>query len=146
MCACSQAFDMASSLKIPTPQPIDDLEGWLRAFVQPTVLVELAVLIACVGVKVLRAAFREARWARSLEHTISWVAWLVMVLWVSGLLPVVLNELDQITWKVGSGTLSVRNLIEGLLTASGVLIIGEQCHPRIVDVCRLDAGPVGGWH
>ena len=40
---------MTSALKIPTPQPIDDLEGWLRAFVQPTVLVELAVLIACVA-------------------------------------------------------------------------------------------------
>jgi len=187
---------MASGLKIPAPQPIDDLDGWLRAFAQPTVLVELLVLAVCValswglvvglrravglrddssiwfgkrdvdgvlfpllllclgyvaravldklltlaafkvaipvlmalvviriGVKVLRVAFAEARWARSLEHTISWVAWLVMVLWVSGLLPVVLNELDQITWKVGGATLSVRNVIEGLLTAGAVLII-----------------------
>jgi hypothetical protein len=43
-------------------------------------------------------------------------------LWVSGLLPVVLNELDQITWKMGTSTLSVRTLLEGLLTASAVLI------------------------
>lgn len=187
---------MANSPRIPAPQPIDDLNGWLNAFVQPTVLVELLVLAVCValswalvvglrravgprddssiwfgkrdvdgvlfpllllclayvaravldklvtlavfkvaipvllalvviriGVKVLRVAFAEARWARSLEHTISWVAWLAMVLWVSGLLPVVLNELDQITWKVGGATLSVRNIIEGLLTAGAVLII-----------------------
>jgi len=187
---------MASSSRIPAPPPIDDLDGWLAAFTQPTVLVELLVLAACValawglvtllrrslgaydgrsiwfgqravdgvlfplvllclgsvalgvlgafvrvaifkvaipvlvalvvirvGVKVLRVAFEEARWARSLEHTISWVAWLAMVLWVSGLLPVVLNELDLITWKVGGATLSVRNVIEGLLTAGAVLIL-----------------------
>jgi small-conductance mechanosensitive channel len=85
------------------------------------VLVSLVVIR--LGVNVLRAAFTQARWARTLEHTISWVAWLAMVLWVSGLLPVILNELDQITWKVGGSTLSVRTLIEGLLTAGAVLII-----------------------
>ncbi len=187
---------MANMAKISAPQPIDDLEGWLAAFTQPTVLVELLVLATCVllawglvaalrrplgahdgrsilfgersvdgvlfplvllclgsaalavlgnfvrvaifklaipvlvalvvirvGVKVLRVAFEDARWARSLEHTISWLAWLAMVLWVSGLLPVILNELDQITWKVGGAKLSVRNAIEGLLTAGAVLIL-----------------------
>jgi small-conductance mechanosensitive channel len=186
---------MGKLVRAPAPQPIDDLEGWLAAFTQPTVLVELLVLFACValawglvvllrkalsahdgrsiffgrravdgvlfplvllclgylarlvldqwasvavfklvvpvlvalvviriGVKVLRVAFEEARWARSLEHTISWVAWLAMVLWVSGLLPVVLNELDQISWKVGGSNLSVRTMIEGFLTAGAVLI------------------------
>jgi len=42
---------------------------------------------------------------------------------VSGLLPLVLNELDQIGWKVGASRLSLRNIIEGLLTASAVLIV-----------------------
>ncbi len=187
---------MFSMAKTPTPQPIDDFEGWLAAFTQPTVLIEVAVLVACaliarwvvlllkrslvvydersilfgrravdgvlfpllllclvsvafavlnnflrtavfklaipilialvvirVGVKVLQAAFKEARWARSLEHTISWIAWLVMVLWVSGLLPVMLNEMEQITWKVGGAKLSLRSLFEGLFTAGAVLIL-----------------------
>lgn len=187
---------MANMAKTSAPQPIDDLNGWLTAFTQTTVLLELAALALCValswglvalmrrtlgtydgksilfgqrvvdgvlfplvllclgsiamaglgnfvsvavfkvaipvlvslvairmGVKVLRVAFEDARWARSLEHTISWVAWLAMVLWVSGLLPVVLNELDQIKWKVGGTSLSVRSMIEGLLTAGAVLIL-----------------------
>lgn len=178
------------------PKPIDDFGGWIAAFTEPTVLVELLVLAVCVvmawglvallrralglqevrsiwfgkrvldgvlfpllllclgsvaravldhyvsvvifkvaipvlvslvvirvGVKVLQVAFTESPWARALEQTISWLAWLGMVLWVSGLLPVVLNELDQITWKIGGSALSVRNLIEGLLTACVVLII-----------------------
>ena len=82
----------------------------------------VALLVIRVGVKVLQAAFTEVRWVKLLEHTISWLAWLVMVLWVSGLLPVVLNELDQIGWKVGNSHLSLRNMLEGALTAGAVLI------------------------
>jgi small-conductance mechanosensitive channel len=85
------------------------------------VLVSLVVIR--VGVKVLQAAFQEAPVVRALERTISWLAWLVMVLWVSGLLPILLDELDDIKWKVGGSTLSVRNVIEGALTAGAVLII-----------------------
>lgn len=83
----------------------------------------VSLVLIRVGVKVLQLAFTEAPWVRALEQTISWLAWLAMVLWVSGLLPVILNELDQVTWKVGGSTLSIRNLIEGLLTAGVVLLI-----------------------
>jgi small-conductance mechanosensitive channel len=85
------------------------------------VLVSLVVIR--VGVKVLQVAFATAPWVRVLERTISWVAWLAMVLWVSGLLPVVLAELDDITWKIGATALSLRTLIEGALTAGAVLIL-----------------------
>jgi small-conductance mechanosensitive channel len=82
----------------------------------------VSLLAIRVGVKVLQAAFAEAQWVRLLERTISWLVWLLMVLWVSGLLPVVLNELDQISWKVGASTLTVRNVLEGAVTAGAVLI------------------------
>jgi small-conductance mechanosensitive channel len=82
----------------------------------------ISLLVIRLGVKVLQAAFRETPLVRLLERTISWVAWLAMVLWVSGLLPVILEELDQISWKMGGTTLSVRNMLEGSLTAGAVLI------------------------
>lgn len=85
------------------------------------VLVSLVVIR--LGVKVLHVAFDGQPWVRLLERTISWVAWGAMVLWVSGLLPVVLVEMDQVKWKVGSSTLSLRTLAEGLVTASLVLIV-----------------------
>lgn len=85
------------------------------------VLVSLVVIR--VGVKVLQAAFTTAPWVRALERTISWVAWLAMVLWVSGLLPVVLAELDDIRWKIGASTLSLRTLLEGTITAGAVMIL-----------------------
>ena len=83
----------------------------------------VALVVIRVGVKVLQVAFRHAAWLRPVERTISWVAWLTMVLWVSGLLPVLLNELDDIHWKIGGTKLSVRTLIEGSLTAGAVLIV-----------------------
>ena len=76
-----------------------------------------------LGVKVLQVAFDQAPFVRVLERTISWLAWLAVVLWVTGVLPLVLEALDQIHWKVGSANLSVRTLIEGGLTAGAVLIV-----------------------
>ncbi|MDP3412005.1 MAG: mechanosensitive ion channel, partial [Polaromonas sp.] len=83
----------------------------------------LALAVIRLGVKVLQVAFKEAPFVRALERTISWLAWLAMVLWVSGLLPVLLEELDDIKWKVGNSTLSVRTMLEGAVTAGVVLLI-----------------------
>lgn len=85
------------------------------------VLVSLAAIR--LGVKVLQVAFKDAPLVRALERTISWLAWIAMVLWVSGLLPVVLDELDDIKWKIGNSNLSVRTLLEGAVTAGVVLLI-----------------------
>jgi small-conductance mechanosensitive channel len=85
------------------------------------VLVSLVVIR--LGVKVLQVAFSNAPWVRVMERTISWFAWGCMVLWVSGLLPIVLAEMDEITWKIGASTVSLRTLIEGALTAGAMLIL-----------------------
>jgi small-conductance mechanosensitive channel len=100
------------------------LERRLNVVVLEVAVPVLLALVAIrTGVKVLQLAFSQARWVRALEQTISWVVWLALVLWVSGLLPLVLNELDLIGWKVGSSRLTMRNILEGLATASAVLIV-----------------------
>ena len=198
------------------PPPIDDLGLWLDSFMHPTVLIELAALVACVliawglsallrrafgmrderrsvlfgrrlfdgllfplllltlgylaralllkflpvatfkvvipvlialvvirlGVKVLQLAFASAPWVRVVERSISWLAWIAMVLWVSGLLPVVLAELDQITWKMGGSEISVRTLLEGTVTAVAVLILALWVSAAIET--RLLRSAVGG--
>ena len=89
------------------------------------ILLPVCISLALIrfGVKVLQVAFGAAPFVRVLERTISWIAWLAVVLWVTGILPLVLEELDQIRWKVGGTMLSVRTLIEGALTAGAVLIV-----------------------
>jgi small-conductance mechanosensitive channel len=93
---------------------------WLFNFLVPVCLSLAAIRL---GVKVLQVTFKEANWVRPVERSLSWMAWGAVVLWLTGLLPLILDELDQIHWRVGSGQLSVRTLLEGGLTASLVLLL-----------------------
>jgi small-conductance mechanosensitive channel len=90
-----------------------------------SVLLPVCTSLAVIrlGVKVLQVALGTTPMVRALERTISWGAWIAVVMWVTGVLPLVLEELDKIHWKVGASTLSVRTMIEGALTAGAVLIV-----------------------
>jgi len=87
--------------------------------------VPVCVSLACIrlGVKVLQVTLPDAEWVRPIERTLSWLAWGGAVLWITGLLPLLLDELDHIHWKIGNSMLSVRTLLEGGVTAGGVLIL-----------------------
>lgn len=83
----------------------------------------IALTLIRLTVKVLQIAFTQASWVRALEHTVSWLVWLAFALWISGLLPALMNELDAIAWKVGHSTLTLRAVIEGILTAVAVMVL-----------------------
>jgi len=83
----------------------------------------LSFAIIRLSVRVLSAAFPSSRLMRLAERTISWLAWLALVGWLTGVLPVVLDELDAIHWKMGGATVSVRSMIEGALSAGFVLVL-----------------------
>jgi len=99
---------------------VDQVPLAVFRFVIPVLLSLAAIRLT---VKVLKAAFPASGAVIVIERTVSWLAWGATVLWVTGILPLVLDELDQITWKVGASTLSLRNLIEGTLSAVLVLIL-----------------------
>lgn len=82
-----------------------------------------SLVLIRVVVKVLRAAFKQSSLMRFIERTFSWLVWLALVLWVSGLLPLMMTELENIKWKVGSSTLSLRDIFEGIFASSVVLLI-----------------------
>jgi small-conductance mechanosensitive channel len=83
----------------------------------------LSLVVIRLTVKVLKAAFPTSAAVQIVERTVSWLAWGATVAWITGMLPLLLDELDGITWKVGGSTLSLRNLIEGTLSAILVLIL-----------------------
>lgn len=100
------------------------LAQWITlAVFKVAIPVLMALMVIRIGVKVLQVAFPRATWLHPIERTISWLAWGCMVLWVTGLLPLVLQDLEDIRWKVGSSTLSVRTILEGILTSGAVLIL-----------------------
>ncbi len=105
------------------------LARWLLVAWVPLALFRLAVpvlmslAIIRTAVRVLRVAFPSSRLVRVLERTISWFVWIGLVLWLTGLLPLVLAELEALNWKVGGADVSLRSLIEGALSAVVVLVL-----------------------
>jgi len=81
-----------------------------------------SLVVIRVAVRVLRVAFPQSQAVRMLERTLSWVVWGALVLWVTGLLPLVLKELEDIHWKLGGADVSLRSLLEGALSAVVVLV------------------------
>jgi small-conductance mechanosensitive channel len=82
----------------------------------------ISLVLIRFAVRVLGAAFPQATWIKTTERTISWVVWVSVVFWVTGVLPLVLEELDSVRFKMGATQLTLRVLLEGLLTALIVLV------------------------
>ena len=83
----------------------------------------VSLVLIRLTVRVLSAAFPDNQWMRAAERTLSWLAWIVVVLWVTGVMPAVMEQLDGVRWKIGSTQISLRNMIEGSLTAAVVMVL-----------------------
>ena len=83
----------------------------------------VSLLVIRLAVRVLHVTFPDARWVRVIERTVSWIAWLAVVLWITGVLPLMLDAMDEVSWKVGTTKLTLRNVVEGTLTAGLVMVV-----------------------
>jgi hypothetical protein len=101
---------------------------WSMRGVWPLSVIELAVpllvslLVIRITVRVLEVAFPNSRTVRLLERSLSWVVWGVLVLWLTGLLPIALDEMAAVHWKLGGADVTMRALVEGALSAAAVLV------------------------
>ena len=83
----------------------------------------LSLVVIRLSVRVLSATFPQSGWVRAIEKTISWLAWFAVILWITGALPLVLDAMDEVSWKVGSARITLRNLVEGTVTAGLVMVL-----------------------
>jgi small-conductance mechanosensitive channel len=83
----------------------------------------ISLLVIRLTVRVLRASFPSSRWMRVFERSVSWVAWLAVLLWITGVLPLLLAAMEDIRWKVGSAHVSLRDAVEALITGGMVMMI-----------------------
>jgi small-conductance mechanosensitive channel len=74
-------------------------------------------------VRVLSRTFPGVRWVRTVERSISWLAWIAVILWVTGVSPMILDAMDEVRWDVGATHLTLRNVLEGAITAGVVLVL-----------------------
>jgi small-conductance mechanosensitive channel len=100
----------------------------LAGLIKPAVFrVAIPVLISLVlirlSARVLARTFPGVGWVRVLERSISWIAWISVALWVTGILPVVLDAMDGIQWQVGHQEMTLRNFLEGSITAAVVIVL-----------------------
>ncbi len=89
--------------------------------------VAVPVLISLAGIRflarVFSAAFPTSSFARLVERLFSWMAWLAAVLWIVGLLPSVMAEMESINLMFGKTRISLLGIVQGVLSSGAVLVL-----------------------
>ena len=87
----------------------------------------LPVLMSLAGIRflarVFTVVFPHSGMARLVERLFSWMAWIAAVLWIIGLLPAVMEEMDAIQFAFGKAHVSLLALVQGLLSSGAVLVL-----------------------
>ena len=100
----------------------------LESTIKPAVFkVAIPILVSLVAirltVRVLTRTFPNVAWMRTIERSVSWLAWIAVVLWVTGISPMVLDAMDDVRWKIGASQMTLRNLVEGTVTGGAVIVL-----------------------
>src|ERR1700761_2285579 len=101
----------------------------------------LSLLVIRLTVRVMRVAFPQSGLVRVVEKTVSWLARGGVVPWITGVLPSFVDALDDVHWKMGSGTMSLATVLEGAIVAGLVLMVTLWVSSAIES--RLLKGAVG---
>jgi small-conductance mechanosensitive channel len=100
---------------------------WFSAPVYAMIRLAVPVLLALCGIRliarVLTAAYPDSTMAKLLERFFSWFVWLAVVLWLLGVLPALMAELELMQFSFGKSKVSLLTMLEGVLSAGLVLVI-----------------------
>jgi len=87
----------------------------------------LSLVVIRLVARVLRATMPDSLGIKLLERSVSWVAWLGSILWIVGVLPIIIDELDdyQLTFlpKNGNHYTTVYDLLVGVLQVGAVMLV-----------------------
>ncbi|NML25967.1 mechanosensitive ion channel family protein [Zoogloea dura] len=112
-------------------------------------LLKLAVplLMAMAAIRLtvhaLKRAFPKAGWLASFERFFAFGAWAVVALHIVGVLPAVIDGLEQISFSVGKANLNLWMLLQGVLTVMLTVLvalwISGVLEARLMNTEGLDA-------
>ncbi|HYG32816.1 MAG TPA: mechanosensitive ion channel domain-containing protein [Methylophilaceae bacterium] len=115
-------FPLTSLLLVYLGQLV--LRSW-----QPTDILEIAstLLFAMAVIRLLvyalRYIFDPGTWVRTTENIIATLVWLVLALYLSGLLPGILEALDSIRFGIGKSPITLLLILQSVLTVFVTLIV-----------------------
>jgi small-conductance mechanosensitive channel len=93
----------------------------------PVLKMALPILVSLVVIRliarVMTTVLPTSNGARSLERVVSWVAWGMAVLWITGLMGPVIDELESIRFSVGKSSVSLMHVFEVGMTSVLVLVL-----------------------
>jgi small-conductance mechanosensitive channel len=96
---------------------------------QPATVIRIAlpVLISLAGIRflarVLTVVFPNSAFARLMERLFSWLAWIAAVLWILGLLPEVMDDMEAVHFAFGKSKVSLLAIVQGILSSGVVMVI-----------------------
>jgi small-conductance mechanosensitive channel len=93
----------------------------------PLLKVAVPVLVSLAGIRFLARVFTMvfpgSSLARMVERLFSWFAWLAAMLWIVGVLPVLMDQMEAIHFDFGKSRISLLGVIQGLLSSGAVLVV-----------------------
>jgi small-conductance mechanosensitive channel len=93
----------------------------------PLLRVAVPVLLALAGIRliarVFTVVFPRSGLARAVERLFSWLAFLAAVLWILGLMPAVLAEMEAIRFSFGKAEVSLLAIVQGVLSSGLVMVL-----------------------
>jgi small-conductance mechanosensitive channel len=96
---------------------------------QPATVLRIAlpVLISLAGIRflarVLTVVLPNSGFARLIERLFSWLAWIAAVLWILGLAPEVMEDMEAMHFAFGKTRVSLLAIVQGVLSSGVVLVI-----------------------
>jgi small-conductance mechanosensitive channel len=100
------------------------LEGMIRpAVFRVAIPVLLSLVVIRLAARVLERAFPNVGWVRAVERSVSWLAWIGVILWLTGIGPMLLDAMGDVELKIGSANVTLLAIVEGVLLTAIVLVL-----------------------
>lgn len=121
---------------------------WALSYFQPVKLLNIALpllfslALVRIAVYMLRTIFAPGGVVRLWERTIAWTIWIGVALYITGLLPEILDLLDQLGFHVGKQRVSVLLILQGILSVAVTMLLalwlGRTLEQRLMRMEPMD--------
>jgi small-conductance mechanosensitive channel len=102
-------------------------EIWIQTLHEAVFRIAIPILLSLVIIRlmarVLSTVFPNSAGVQFLERGVSYFVWIFALLWITGFLPWVSQELESIHINFGRTKLDLKSLIEGVLSSCLVLVL-----------------------